>query len=231
MKRLIIAAAIAMMALPLAVKAQSVVASKSTYDYDRNSLSDPAALNWNIEECSHGAIKPDVQEKLAKLLRVPEASVRREFCRRILTAYARGAISYDDYARFMGGGGLAPSIARALRTVGSSPVRPQSEKSGDIVLPASAKMDSGEIFKGTTIASGSDGRFSVQSSRRSVKCSGSYDLRDRRPKITLPVKCSDGRTGRVEVTRAADLMSAWGIVKLSDGSAGRLTVGKVRKQL
>lgn len=208
-----IAAAIAMMALPLAAKAQSVVANKSTYDYGRNSLSDPAALNWNIEECSHGAIKPDVQEKLAKLLRVPEASVRREFCRRMLTAYARGAISYDDYTRFMSGGGLAPSIARALRTAGSSPVRQQGEKRGDIILPAKAKMDSGEIFKGTTIASGSD------------------DLRDRRPTITLPVKCSDGRIGRIEVTRAADLMSAWGTVKLSDGSAGRLTVGKVRKQL
>lgn len=226
MKKIMILAAMAVMALPLAAKAQSVVANKSSYGYGRNILSDPDTLNWNIEECSHGAIKPDVQEKLAKLLNVSEANVRREFCRRMLTGIARGTISYDDYTRFMTGGGMTPSISRALRTAGSGPKRPQDERRGDIVLPAGARMDSGEIFKGTTVASGSKGRFSVESSRRSVKCSGTYDLRDRRPTITLPVKCSDGRTGRVEVTRTPDLMSAWGKVKLSDGSSGRLTVGK-----
>ena len=87
-------------------------------------------------------------------------------------------------------------------------------------------MDSGETFKGSTVASNGKGRFSVQSSRKAVKGSGAYDLSDRRPTITLPVKCTDGRNGKVEVTRAPDMMSAWGKVKLSDGSAGRLTVGR-----
>lgn len=32
--------------------------------------------------------------------------------------------------------------------------------------------------------------------------------------------------GQVEVTRTPDMISAWGKVKLSDGSASRLTVGK-----
>ncbi|MGZ9720054.1 hypothetical protein [Rhizobium miluonense] len=228
MKRLMILAAIAMVALPLSANA-GAIARKSGYENDKNVLSDPSALNWNIEECSHHGINPQVQERLAKLMGVPEANVRFEFCRRVLTAIARGAIPYDDYVQFAGSGVMTPSIARALRIAGSRPSKPQSNRQADIVLPASAKMDSGETFKGSTIASGSNGRFSVQSSRRSAKCSGTYDLTDRRPTIALPVKCSDGRTGRIEVTRAADLMSAWGKVTLSDGSSGRLTVGKVRK--
>lgn len=205
------------------------VASKSGYEYDKNMLSNPSALNWNIEACSHSGITPDAREKLAKLMGVSEANVRFEFCRRVLTAYAKGAIPYDDYVQFVEGGGLAPSIVRALRITGSIALKGQSGGQGEIVLPVSAKMDSGETFKGHTIAKRGEGHFSVKSSRHSVKCSGDYDLRDRRPTVNLPVKCSDGRTGQIEVTRAPDLMSAWGKVKLSDGSTGRLTVGAVRK--
>lgn len=201
------------------------VTTKGGYEYDKNMLSNPAALNWNIEQCSHYGITPDVQERLAKLMGVSEVNVRREFCRRVLTAYAKGTIPYEDYAQFAQGGVMAPSISRALRIAGSSPKKPQGRGQGDIVLPVSAKMNSGETFKGSTTASQSNGRFSVESSRRSVKCYGNYDLKDRRPRVVLPVKCSDGRTGRLEVTRASDLMSAWGTVKLSDGSSGRLTVG------
>ncbi|EJK87886.1 hypothetical protein PMI03_00042 [Rhizobium sp. AP16] len=225
MRKLMILAAITMAALSVSANA-APVASKGGYEYDKNRLSDPAALNWNIEQCSHGAITPEATEQFAKLMNVPAANVRREFCRRILTAYAKGAIPYDDYVQFAASRVMAPSIARALRIAGSGPRKPQ----GDIVLPLLAKMDSGETFKGSTIASRGNGRFSVKSSRRSVKCSGTYDLKDRRPTVTLLVKCSDGRTGQAVVTRAPDLMSAWGKVKLSDGSNGQLTVGTVRKQ-
>jgi hypothetical protein len=230
MKKLMILAAVVMAALPVAAEAQSV-ATKGGYEYDKNMLSDPTALNWNIEACSHQGIAPDVQEKLAKLMGVAEANVRREFCRRVLTAYAKGAIPYDDYAQFARRGVMAPSIARSLRIASARPPKSQERGQDKIILPAFAKMDSGETFKGSTIASPhGNGLFSVQSSRRAVKCSGTYDLRDRRPTVTLPVKCSDGRTGKVEVTRAADFMSASGKVKLSDGSTGRLAVGSVRKQ-
>ena len=225
MKKLIILAAIAMAALSMPAQAQSTT-SKGGYEYGKNLLSDPSALNWNIEACSHNGIKPEVQEGLAKLMGVPQANVRLEFCRRVLTAYARGRIPYDDYLQFMQGGGMPASVSRALRISGSGPRKPQGHGNTEIILPASARMDSGEIFKGSTVASNGKGRFSVQSSRRAVKCSGTYDLSDRRPMITLPVKCSDGRNGKVEVTRAADMMSAWGKVKLSDGSTGRLTVGR-----
>jgi len=229
MKKLMILMTITMGALSASANAASVT-SKGGYEYDKNRLSDPATLNWNIEQCSHLGINPDVQEKLAKLMGVPEVNVRREFCRRILTAYVKGAIPYDDYVQFAQNGSVPPSILRALRVAGSAPRKPQGGGQGDIVLPLSAKMDSGETFKGHTRASRGDGQFSVKSSRRSVKCSGTYDLTDRRPTITLPIKCSDGRTGQAVVTRAPDLMSAWGKVKLSDGSSGRLVVGTVRKQ-
>lgn len=225
MKKLMVLAAIGTLVFSGPSMAASVT-SKGGYEYDKNMLSDPSALNWNIEACSHGAITPEIQAQLARLMGVSGADVRREFCRRVLTAYAKGAIPYEDYVQFAQSHVMAPSILRALRIVGSRPLKPQGRDIGDIVLPVSARMDSGETFKGSTIASHGNGRFSVQSSRRSVKCSGTYDLSDRRSTVTLPVKCSDGRTGKVEVTRAPDLMSAWGKVKLSDGSTGRLTVGK-----
>lgn len=229
MKRLMILAAITMTALSVSANAASVT-SKDRYEYDRNQLRDASVLNRNIEACSHSGVKQEVQERLAKLMGVPRADVRREYCRRILTAYAKGAIPYEDYVQFAEIHVLAPSISRALGIAGSSPLKSQGLGQGDIVLPVSAKMDSGETFKGSTIASQGSGRFLVQSSRRSVKCFGTYDLKDRRPTVTLPVKCSDGRTGKAEVTRTPDLMSAWGEVKLSDGSTGRLTVGTVRKR-
>ncbi|MFS8056757.1 hypothetical protein QD357_28665 [Rhizobium sp. BR 317] len=229
MKKLVILVAATVAVFSASANAAPVT-TRGGYEYDRNRLSDATVLNWNIEACSHSGIEPDAQKKLAKLMSVPEANVRLEFCRRILTAYAKGTIPYDDYVQFVQGHVMNPSISRALRISASSLPKPQGHGEGDIVLPVSAKMDSGETFKGSTIASHGNGRFSVQSSRHSVKCSGAYDLKDRRPTVTLPMKCSDGRTGQAEVTRAPDLMSAWGKVKLSDGSAGRLVVGSVRKQ-
>jgi len=86
-------------------------------------LSDPSALNWNIEHCSHSGIMPDVQEKFAKLMNVTPAKVRYEYCRRILTAYAKGAIPYDDYVQFTQGRVMTASIARALRITGGSPTK------------------------------------------------------------------------------------------------------------
>jgi hypothetical protein len=103
------------------------VTTKGGYEYDKNMLSDPAALNWNIEHCSHSGITPDVQEKLAKVMNVAPGSVRFEYCRRILTAYARGAIPYDDYVQFTRSHVLTASIARALRMSGSHQVKPHRQ--------------------------------------------------------------------------------------------------------
>jgi hypothetical protein len=225
MKRFTILTAITMMAVSSSADARPV-ATKGGYEYDRNRLSDATVLNLSVEACSHGGITQEAQEKLAKVLGVPEAKVRVEFCRRILTAYAKGAIPYEDYVQFVRDHVLSPSIAKALRLGGSIPLKSQS---GDIVLPVSVKMDTGETFKGSTKASRNGASFAVQSSRHQVSCSGTYNLKDRRPTVAISVTCSDGRSGQAQVTRAADLMSGWGKVKLSDGSTGRLTVGTIRK--
>ncbi|MEZ2128025.1 MULTISPECIES: hypothetical protein [unclassified Sinorhizobium] len=227
MKKFKILVAVTMATLSVSANAASVT-SRGGYEYDRNRLSDASVLNRSIEACRRGGIKQEVQERLAKFMGVPEANVRLEFCRRILTAYAKGAIPYEDYVQLAENHVMAPSISKALRSADASPLKSPGREQRSIVLPVSVKMDSGETFEGSTVASRGRGRFSVQSSRHSVKCFGTYDLKDRRPTVTLPVKCSDGRTGQAEVTRAPDLMSAWGRVKLSDGSTGRLAVGRVR---
>lgn len=122
----VIFAAISMAACSVSANAAPVT-TKGGYEYDKNMLGDPTALNWNIEQCSHYGITPDAQQKLAKLLSVPPANVRHEFCRRILTAYAKGAIPYDDYVQFAQRHVLSASIAKALRISGSRQAKPDRQ--------------------------------------------------------------------------------------------------------
>jgi len=105
------------------------VTTKGGYEYDKNMLSNPAALNWNIEHCSHSGITPEAQQKLSKLMNVAPANVRFEYCRRILTAYAKGTIPYDDYVQFTRSHVLTASIARALHFTGSRPSKPKRHQS------------------------------------------------------------------------------------------------------
>lgn len=120
-KYLMILAAISMACSASA--SDTPVTTKGGYEYDKNMLSNPAALNWNIEHCSHSGITPEVQEKLSKLMNVAPANLRFEYCRRILTAYAKGAIPYDDYVQFTRSHVLTASIARALRISDSHPAK------------------------------------------------------------------------------------------------------------
>jgi len=119
-------AAMSMVALSVSANAAPVT-TKGGYEYDKNMLSDPSALNWNIEHCSHSGIRPNVQEKLARLMNVPPANVRYEYCRRILTAYAKGAIPYDEYVRFVQNHVVTASMARALRITPLRPAKPQRQ--------------------------------------------------------------------------------------------------------
>ena len=97
----------------------TTLATKSGYELDKNMLGDPSALNWNIEQCSHYGLKPEVLRRLAKLMNVSQVNARHEFCRRILTAYARGEIPYEDYVRFAQKHIMSPGIARALHLSGT----------------------------------------------------------------------------------------------------------------
>jgi hypothetical protein len=228
MKKLASAALIGLAAMYTPVHA---ALNEGGFNYDKNQLDDPWVRNVVIENCSHGAITQPVQEKLAKLMRVPEADVRFQFCRRIITAYALGTLAYADYVQLKTNHLFTPAMAKALQFQGSVPAANHSgQGQADVVLPVVARMDSGETFKGETVASRSGGHFSVQSSRHSVKCFGTYNPKDPRLTVTLSVKCSDGRVGQAEVTTTADHMSGTGKVKFSDGSTGRVRIGNVGKQ-
>ncbi|TCR78701.1 hypothetical protein [Rhizobium sp. BK376] len=100
----------------LSVSGQAAsLTTKSGWDNDRMQLGDPTVFNRTLEACSHMGVRPEVQQKLAELMKVPQTKVRYEFCRRILTAYEKGTISYDDYVHFARDYVASDSIARALR--------------------------------------------------------------------------------------------------------------------
>lgn len=82
---------------------------------------------------------------------------------------------------------------------------------------------------GETIAQGEararmdgNGTFSV-ATLDGLTCSGTYDSLNSAPTIQVPLSCSDGRTGRMLVTRAG--MSGTVVGRLSDGTEGRFVFG------
>jgi hypothetical protein len=89
--------------------------SKARYGYGQNQLSDPTLRNLVIENCKKSAASPETLQKLAAFMSAPVSKVKDLYCRRIITAYATGKISYEDYARFNENGGASPSIVRAIR--------------------------------------------------------------------------------------------------------------------
>jgi hypothetical protein len=111
-------------ALSIVLAAASAEAQSATekagYEYDRNMLSNPWALNLTIEACSHQAITPRMIQSLSQHMHIPEANVRHEYCRRIYTAYAKGTIPYDDYLQFKSNHILTASMQRALLLSGPS---------------------------------------------------------------------------------------------------------------
>lgn len=98
---------------------------------------------------------------------------------------------------------------------------------GSLTVPAAVKMESGEVFIGTTTASMSGGRFEVQNASRTIICKGTYDALDTSIVISAPVQCSDGRYGTLTVTRTPDLMAGTGTVTLADGTVGNVAFGKL----
>lgn len=60
-----------------------------------------------------------------------------------------------------------------------------------------------------------------------LTCKGTYDALTRAPTIWADVTCSDGRTGRLLITRSMDQLSGTATGKLSDGSTGRFVFGNL----
>jgi clan AA aspartic protease (TIGR02281 family) len=75
----------------------------------------------------------------------------------------------------------------------------------------------GEIFRGTTIAALNGGSFSATDGK--TTCSGTYNDWDMSRTLTIPAKCTDGRTGIITAMREADMISGKGTIAVSDGTS------------
>jgi hypothetical protein len=206
------------------------VTTKGGWDNDRMQLGDPTVFNRTLEACSHMGVRPEVQQKLAELMKVPQTKVRYEFCRRMLTGYAKGAITYDDYVAFVRDYVASDSIAHALGVSRSTLESLRIQRQNEVARPVVMQMSSGEIFRGSTIDTSRTGaHFLLRSTHGSAKCSGDDDSAGRWSTATFSITCSDGRTGTATITIASDHMSAAGRVTLSDGSKGQVSVGRPQK--
>ncbi len=62
---------------------------------------------------------------------------------------------------------------------------------------------------------------------RGLRCEGTYDSLSTAPTITAPVRCTDGRTGTLIITRSMDLLSGTVIGELSDGTPAQFVFGNL----
>jgi hypothetical protein len=93
-------------------------------------------------------------------------------------------------------------------------------------LPVAVIGEDGRIYRGTNDTM--NGTFFV--SGDGVVCRGSYNpLVDSRT-ISMPVSCSDGRTGVVRATRDTGV-SGSGTFRLSDGYTGDFLFGSAAEKL
>lgn len=84
----------------------------------------------------------------------------------------------------------------------------------------------GRVFRGAN--NSVDGTFYV--SGHNVVCQGSYNQLIDSKTISMPVSCSDGRTGIVRATRDT-AFSGSGTVRFSDGYTGDFLYGEAAKRL
>lgn len=80
--------------------------------------------------------------------------------------------------------------------------------------------------QGQATAKAPTGDFWVMSTT-GLRCDGTYDSMTSAPTITAPVKCNDGRTGDLIITRTLDMLSGTVIGRLSDGTEGRFVFGNL----
>ena len=97
-----------------------------------------------------------------------------------------------------------------------------------MTIPVAVIGQHGEILRGTNTVSLSGGSFSVTDGK--ITCSGSYNALNDSPTITMPVICTDGRTGIVIATRDSPT-SGGGKVRLSDGTEADFIFGEAAKRI
>ena len=98
---------------------------------------------------------------------------------------------------------------------------------GSITVPVAVISDNGDTMHGTTTASLAGGSFEVTGryAGEELSCSGTYDALDSSKTISMPARCSDGRTGTVVATRDASGLNGSGHVELTDGTRARFVFG------
>jgi hypothetical protein len=92
-----------------------------------------------------------------------------------------------------------------------------------VTVPVAIIGRDGHVLRGTAITGSSSGSFTV--SDGAATCRWGYGSRDRSLTVSMPVTCSDGRSGTVTATRDANVPSGAGTFTLSDGSRGTFLFG------
>jgi hypothetical protein len=115
---------------------------------------------------------------------------------------------------------MEQALARTAPPTNSTP---PGQVPASITLPVVVIQAGGHVLSGTTTAAPSGGHFSVTDG--SLTCSGTYDAWDVSPVLSIPVSCSDGRSGVLSATRYPDGMSGSGTVRLNDGSVAKFAFG------
>lgn len=95
-------------------------------------------------------------------------------------------------------------------------------------LPITGQLSNGVPAAGQATAYNNGvGEFWVQFPG-SMRCAGTYAVRDPNPTIVVPVTCGSKIRGEAVITRQADLMSGTAIVGLSNGKRGQFVFGNLR---
>lgn len=98
-----------------------------------------------------------------------------------------------------------------------------------ITVPVTGQVGKGVPATGQAVA-GFDGHgeFWVQVANGGPRCTGTYNSLDPTQTITMPVACSDGRSGQLITTRRDDQVSGYAVAKLTDGTTGRFVFGGMK---
>ncbi|MCX5513442.1 hypothetical protein C3941_23670 [Kaistia algarum] len=95
-----------------------------------------------------------------------------------------------------------------------------------ITVPTIVKMPDGSVLRGTSSATMTVGQFSVTNAENTLTCSGTYNPMDASHVITVPLSCSDGRTGTAKITRTLSGMAGSGTATMSDGTIANVAFGE-----
>ena len=100
---------------------------------------------------------------------------------------------------------------------------------GPVTAPVTGVTQDGLRMTGTNTvdpATGT-GSFTVTTADGALSCSGTYDAVLQFEELTLPVTCTDGRSGEVAVSREPGLQSGAAVATLTDGTVAQFVFGDI----